>query len=203
MIDFDVASISDWNLMYFSWAVVGLILLLFVILLKQKNLKVRIALIIAIAVLVIFQGPYVDLLKRTYFLPHQQKEWKAKDLPQIDESMHLVYADRMGYYYISNSKDSVLHQRKSVSNNLFGKKKVSDLFENKKTQQYAISVFEEKRLFQKEKFSYTLVDKVSGKSEELKRYQFDSIITDWGLFEKAYSKFSAGDPFGDVDLNKK
>ncbi len=118
-----------------------------------------------------------------YDLKSDQSFWGIYNVVQIDSCMYLDKI-RPDYIKYSNScNDSITHYSKKTEYDLFDVYSVTDEFFNRKTGQGLTYYFVKPNIIRDS------VREVYFEGDTLTKSQGDSILKEWGLFDRAYKRW--------------
>ena len=122
----------------------------------------------------------------SYYLGDEQKRNIELHLPQIDSSMQLVISDRYLIEYLSLSKDSIRHERKTIYRDLIGYDRIEDDFINERLNLKIKVKYIFPNIFRHSKRTNS-ISKWKSDDKEITTQELDSILNSWGLQEKTYN----------------
>lgn len=113
-------------------------------------------------------------------------------LPQLDSTMFLKSGSSKRTYYVSWSKDSILHYSKNIEYDITDVYSVSDIFINKKNSLTLESIFIKQNILRDSANIYILkkwFESQVNNADTISREDFDKLIADWGLADKINKRF--------------
>ncbi len=129
---------------------------------------------------------------RNYSLYKHQEIWDEYNLPQIDSMMHINNLDSDRIYFRSRSRDSIYHSSKKVVYDLFDIYSIEDEIVNRQQDKVVTIEFVVPNIIRDSSRLITLRKRSDymGKlpCDTLSIIQFDSLIAEWGLDERIYTK---------------
>lgn len=129
---------------------------------------------------------FLSPFSTSYYLGEEQKRNIELHLPQIDSSMQLVISDRYLIEYISLSKDSIRHERKTIYRDLIGYDRIEDYFINERLNHRIKVQYIFPNIFRHSKRTNS-ISKWKSDDKDITTQELDSILNSWGLQEKTYN----------------
>ena len=132
---------------------------------------------------------------RPYSLSSEQKRWDKYKLPQINSHMQLVTYNLWGAHYVTTQRDSIYHSTKYLEFDLFFDiYSVEDKFVNVQENKLLTMKFITPSLLRDSSRLITIktLSDFSNKLpvDTLTFQQFDSVLVDWGLYERTFNKIN-------------
>lgn len=136
--------------------------------------------------LIVFKGA-----NKNYNIRKEMDFWDRYKIPQIDSTMIYNSSDEDRATYLSNSKDSILHFRKTVSYDLFDIYAVTDEFTNRKAKLILTSTFIKPNILRDSSRVFTLKYLYNPRINSgvpVDKHYFDSTLKNWGLSDNLYKR---------------